>query len=269
VKTTSRQKTFNWQWDMLGSMARQRSQRADSTQADLLVFTDKKAFNAERAALQSEGSVAAVLYIVGCDPLAQAASSASDGLPSPSLPGGCSGGGEPHEPGDPDVTMSLYVYNEAVLQAWSGTGYTPLFMNEVVVDDVPPIEEAAFDIGYSITDTDGTIYSGRLRVRDSDGALAVVTATTTLGATVAAAGTLCDADPTCGAGDFWQCGHFCCGTQRVACYLFHFIPFIGPFLCSNCDSCVGSCCDCVNNPCHSCSGCGFTWFWNRFGICHG
>ncbi len=156
------------------------------------------------------------------------------------------------------VTVTALIYDEDTLQFWADTGFVPGFMNEVEVAEIP-LTEAVFDMDYVIREIDGTTTRAKLRVRKSDGAIALVSVETTEPTSQGPGGAI--AGPGGRSGNWWPP---CCWTQLASCNALHNIPFIGWFLCNDCSSCFNKClCESVSNPCHSCGGCGLSWL-----LCH-
>ncbi len=73
------------------------------------------------------------------------------------------------------------IYDMATLEDWDATGFVPGFMNQVEAAEVPTVAEAAFDIIFRIPNPFGSTSTGRLRIRKSDGAVAIVSMSGTSG----------------------------------------------------------------------------------------
>jgi len=174
---------------------------------------------------------------------------------------------EPIEPMPVDVQVWATVYDQATLDYWAQTQYTPAFLNEVCVPEIPTVEEAVFDLDIIAPDADNVIYHMKVRIRGSDGAAALVFMNPTGGIAQIeqVQGVRCDAGP------WWHRGRICCHVQRLNCTIVRQLLgfYWGPIVCGNCETCFQQCMNCsVSNPCHSCDPCGLSWIlciW--FGHC--
>jgi len=120
---------------------------------------------------------------------------------------------EPIEPMPVDVQVWATVYDQATLDYWAQTQYTPAFLNEVCVPEIPTVEEAVFDLDIIAPDADNVIYHMKVRIRGSDGAAALVFMNPTGGIAQIeqVQGVRCDAGP------WWHRGRICCHVQRLNC----------------------------------------------------
>jgi len=241
------------------------SPKRDSKRAtrDGVIVTNRlDEFRYLKSRMQATGAATASVSVLSCSAEPQVAA-ANDGK-TPRFVCNPGGGGGPVEPFPGSIEMSLLVYDETTLAEWANTNFVPAFMNEVIADPPPSLEEAAFDIDFVLWDTAETLWIGKFRVRRSDGAIGLVSLQTIQPEEgfVQDDAELAAACP--GAGPYYG---WCCLSQAVSCQLLRLIPFIGPLLCPSCTSCASDCAHCcVPNPCHSCGGCGLTWLFNRFGV---
>ncbi|MCK4340311.1 MAG: hypothetical protein KAY37_01135 [Phycisphaerae bacterium] len=162
----------------------------------------------------------------------------TDGVISPQWP--------PSDFGDAHVRLTIF--DQATLDEWEQTQYTPGFLQDPprIIDEVPEIGEAVFDMELWQREGHASMGYYHMRVRAPDGAIALVSAEHE---TQVVANQLVGGDKMITrAGPWWW---LCCLSQFVICETIHQIL---PFLPLNCYS------DCwwacrwggVSNPCHSC-----------------
>lgn len=173
---------------------------------------------------------------------------------------GCGGGGGGSGGGSapPAPSVTVLVYDQATLDMWNETGFVPAFMDGVEVEEIP-LEDAVFDLDLEAADQNWSIRHTKLRVRKSDGAIAIVSSEIVAEGSSPDDSSVQPTDATtCDAGWAWP---GCCGVQRVICRAVQNILWFLPCNCSECSKKCSYCC--VNNPCHSCGFCGLSWLLCR------
>lgn len=160
------------------------------------------------------------------------------------------------------------IHNQEMLDHWAEIEFMPSLEE---VDEVP-MEEAVLDMDIIAPDADGACQHMKMRIRGSDGAVAVVF--------VQRCGIddFTDGDiwfgeqdvrgwsPCPGAGPYWP---VCCWVQGQCCNFWQRLLWWFPSSIFNCNGCAGECWGCnkshpVNDPCHTCDPWGMSLFLCKF-----
>lgn len=154
-----------------------------------------------------------------------------------------------------------------VLDSWASTGFIPAFLQGGATTDPIDVGASAFDIDILAPDVNDIYMHLCLRVRDTDGAMGVVSYVPVDPPSPQPL----PGGPECG-GPYHTAG-LCCHVSYVNCAIVKQVlkRIVGANAatswCGSCPTCYANCLACVNNPCHACDPCGLILFLcQNFGI---